>query len=176
LSKNNTMKIRFAFLFLALTFVSFTTFSQLNLETRIGGSNFIGASINVSKDFLLSNEKPRFLTTSIGIGTLYPEYGVSEFILHLGLNHQFKNLGYGIELSYYDQKLFTLNDWYNEFVDFLTYPNVNYTFYTKTNFYLKLSFGAYFAFSRFPDKTLYFEGDPIPGGGITVGYHLLKKK
>ena len=61
--------------------------------------------------------------------------------------------------------------------DILVYPDLNYTFSFNRNphLYLRLSAGVYFAFDKIRDdisgkNKLEWQGDPIPGAGLTCGY------
>jgi len=59
-------------LILVIILLKLTAFAQINLEGQIGGSNFMGASINASLDILHSKDGNKYLTPSIGIGMLVP--------------------------------------------------------------------------------------------------------
>lgn len=162
---------RFTIILVMISFV-FMANSQIKLETQIGGSNFLGCSINTSYDFYLTADHNQKLVPKIGFGMRYPDLLVYGLIL-TDLNYEYKNLGGGVGMS----KFFVMANPENiHFLDIelLVYPNLNYTFNLKSNWYLKVSAGAYFAFNQ-RDRlespySLEFAGDVIPGGGIGFGY------
>ena len=150
------------------------TYAQSNLEIQLGGSNFVGASINAVYNIPISKSGNQYLSLSFGIGVL--AFEGPDVIIHAGLNYQVKSWGIGTEVSGFAQSPF----WKSEdlgFIDMLVYPNLNYTFSGKKRWYLKLSTGAYFAFSKremydTKNSSFRFEGDVIPGAGLSVGYKI----
>lgn len=158
----------------------FNAFSQVNLEGQLGGSNFLGLSLNTEVDIALSKTKDIYLSPSLGLGFLAPAFEESTAILRTGLHLKYKKWGIGSEVAGFTANPFSNQFYRNSFIDLLVYPNVNYTFGFKSNYYLKVSTGAYFAFSRYVQRPggqfndalppLRFEGDVIPGVGLSFGY------
>ena len=155
-------------------------FSQVNLEGQLGGSNFLGFSLNTEVDIALSKAKGIYLSPSLGMGFLAPTIEESTAILRTGLHLKYKKWGIGSEVAGFTANPFSNPPFRSSFIDLLVYPNVNYTFGFKSNYYLKVSTGAYFAFSRYlprpggqfnsDARPLRFEGDAIPGVGLSFGY------
>lgn len=156
------------------------SFSQINLESQIGGSNFLGGSLNTEVDIPLSKAKAIYLSPSLGLGFLAPTFESSTAILRTGLHLKYKKWGIGSEVAGFTDNPFSNQLNRGSFIDLLVYPNMNYTFGFKSNYYLKVSTGAYFAFSRYLPRPggqfnsdappLRFEGDVIPGVGLSFGY------
>jgi len=147
--------------------------SQINFELQIGGSNFLGYSLNTSFDIPISKNKHHLIVPSIGVGALIPGIGETQSIIRYGINYQFKKFGIGSELAGFNASPFLSSNSSLGFIDVLVYPNVNYQWVFKSKLYIKLSAGAYFAFEKqylTESKTLDFAGDIIPGGGISIGY------
>jgi len=162
-----------ALVFLALLPV----FSQARIEAKIGGSNFLGATINSAYDIAILEDGNQSISPSFGIGILFPGWEDPTSIIHFGLNYRLFKWGFGIETSTFFANPLWGDGGGNGFVDLIIYPNVNYTIPINSNWYINISGGAYFAFSRssnfqIEQTNLVFEGDVIPGGGLTVGYKL----
>jgi hypothetical protein len=154
-------------LILVISFFVFksTLFGQLNLEAQIGGSNFLGFSINTEVDIPLFKNKNYALSPSFGLGLIRIPHLANATIIHSGLHLKYRKWGIGTEVSHFS----------GDFVELLVYPNVNYTFGIRSNWYLKASVGAFipFAYMNKSDKgasDLRFAGDIIPGAGINFGY------
>jgi len=96
----------------------------------------------------------------------------STEIFHYGLEYKYRNLGFGIEVSNFKDNLFKsdYNNYYSmsDWIDVLIYSRVSYTFVFKSNIYIEISSGAYFAFEKYYDG-MDFLGDPIPGTGFSIG-------
>ena len=155
---------------------AFIANGQIAFEAQIGGSNFLGISLNTTFDIQLSESGNHYIVPSLGLGILVPGWNEPTSIIHTGLNYRYKKWGLGAEVSGFMRNPFG-GDEYNisSFVDMIIYPNANYTFQTKTNWYFKISVGAYFAFSKqfyyeSSKNPMYFAGDVIPGAGFSTGY------
>ena len=148
---------------------------QLNLEAQLGGSNFLGGTLNSNFKINLSSNRLHYLVPTVGIGLLWPGWAGSTIILHTGLNYEYKNWGAGTELSGFTSNPFWGNSDESDFSDLIIYPNANYTFNTKSNWYFKVTAGALFAFTKSyeygnSNSNMIFEGDVIPGIGLVAGY------
>ena len=61
----------------------------------------------------------------------------------------------------------------------IIYPDVNYTFNTKSNWYYKVSLGVWITYKGWYDNSTnknHFEynGDAFPGMGFSMGYRICK--
>jgi len=151
--------------------------AQKKIEIQLGGSNFVGASLNAAYRFPLSEHGRLYLEPNLGIGLLMPGWDVPTNIIHTGLNvSSKKKWGFGLEGSWFFKSPFhDKDDTGKPDMPAIIYPNINYTIIKNSNWYFKFSAGAYFAFSRqqvdFVNsrKKMTFEGDVIPGFGICIG-------
>lgn len=153
--------------------------SQANFELQAGGSNFLGATFNTATDISISKDKQHFITPGIGVGILAPQWAQSTMIVHSRLGYRYKRIGFGVETSGFTANPFSRARYLHDFVDLIVYPSFNYTFdMGRSNWYCRASTGLYFAFSRYYDYgsggKLQFEGDVIPGAGLSIGYHLCR--
>lgn len=152
------------------------TKSQVRFEAQLGGSNFLGLSLNTAFNIPLVKYGNQYLVPSLGIGLLVPGWDAPTSIIHAGLNYNYNRWGVGTEVSGFTANPFWANENERDFPDMIVYPNANYTFDTKSNWYVKVSAGMLFAFSNSYDNEndrhhLNYEGDAIPGAGLTAGYH-----
>jgi len=166
------------FLSLALTLIFVDVKAQAKLEIQVGGSNVAGITINSAYDISLG-KNPHVLTPYFGIGMIVPIWLEPSSIIHVGLDYHYKNCGLGTELSGFATNPFITSDNTNDFVDLVVYPNISYTFGKHSNWYYKITAGAYFAFSKYYNSQVQktkmeFEGDVFPGIGFTIGYKLIK--
>ncbi len=148
---------------------------QAKIEVQIGGANFYGASINSEYDIPISTNRGLYLSPSFGLGILLPSWDGPTNIIHGGLDFTIKNISIGCELSRFIPSFFGQRDSPSSDVELIVYPNVSYTYTTEYNLYFNLSGGAYIAYSsRYDSSTgltqLNFQGDVIPGVGISTGY------
>ena len=148
---------------------------QAKVEVQIGGANFYGATINSEYDISLSKNRERYLSPSLGIGILLPSWDGPTTIMHVGLDYTIKKFSIGCELSRFMPSFFGQRDSPSSDVDLIVYPNLSYTYTTKNSVYFNLSAGVYFAYAgNYNYNTglteLDFQGDVIPGVGITTGY------
>jgi hypothetical protein len=150
------------------------SFGQAKIEIQIGGSNFLGMTINSAYDIPVSKNRNQILSPYFGIGFLAPDWDGATSIIHVGLDYTIKKFGVGCELSNFLPSPFGQRDYPQSDVDLIVYPNISYTFSTKIKLYFKVSGGAYFAFNKQDfysgSSEMYFEGDVIPGAGFTTGY------
>ncbi len=159
-----------------LLIVSLTMTAQVKIDYQLGGANFIGFSLNTEFDISVNKEKGHFIMPRFGVGTLIPGWDEPTSILHFGLAYRIRKIAIGCEVSGFTPSPF-FGSGNTDFVDMIVYPNLSYTIQPKKhpNWYYRISAGAYFAYSKADnyetDKTyMEFEGDVIPGAGITVGY------
>ena len=151
------------------------TNGQVKFEAQVGGSNFLGMSLNTAFDIPLLENGNHFIVPNLGLGILLPGWDVPTCIIHTGLNYRYKKWGFGSEVSGFTKNPFSGKDEFvNPDVDMIIYPNANYTLTTNKNWYFRISAGAYFAFSKYFDYELNvskmeFEGDVIPGAGLSAG-------
>ncbi len=153
------------------------TYGQIKSEVQFGGSNFLGITLNTGLDIPLSKNGYHFIVPIVGVGILLPGWDVPTCIIHAGLNYNYKKWGLGAEVSGFTENPFWDSQEHtnSSFVDMIIYPNANYTILFKRRWYLKVSAGAYFAFSKQYDNEtdrhrMQFEGDVIPGAGLSLGY------
>jgi hypothetical protein len=162
----------FCLVFLSSSLISF---GQLNFEAHVGGSDFLGGSLNSSYEINLSQNRLHHLLPSVGFGFLLPGWAGSTVILHTGLNYTYKNWGGGAEVSGFTANPFWGNSDESDFSDLIIFPNANYTFNTRSNWYFKVSAGALFAFAKNYEygsshSKMVFEGDVIPALAVSAGY------
>lgn len=164
------------FLICVVSIISLTTVTgQVKIEAQLGGSNYLGLSVNTSYDFSLFSSGNHYLVPTLGLGFMAPELYDPTCILHTGLMYKYKKWGIGTEVSGFVNNPFWGNDSGNTFVDMIVYPNLNYTFNIRSNWYFKVSAGALIAYEKSNDDSannnqLEFSGDVIPGIGISFGY------
>ncbi len=155
--------------------VNMPLFGQAKIEMQIGGANFYGATINSEYDIPLSKNREMYVSPSLGIGILLPSWDGPTTIMHVGLDYTIKKISIGCELSRFMPSFFGQRDSPSSDVDLIVYPNVSYTYTTKSNVYFNFSGGVYIAYNaRYDNITglteLEFQGDVIPGVGISTGY------
>jgi len=166
-------------LYLSIFFVASVTHGQVKVEALAGGSNFYGMSLNTAFNIPLSEDNDHLIVPVIGLGMLLPFWDVPKCIIHSGLNYSYKKYGLGTEISgFINSPFWKKNEVVsNDFVNMIVYPNANYNFPIKEKWYLGISAGAYFAFSKQYNyeqnsHRIRFEGDVIPGAGLSFGYKL----
>ena len=160
-------------LFLLINLIHHAT-GQVSIEAQVGGANFMGMTVNSRLDIPLNQTGEHALSPAIGIGMMAPWWDRPTGIINAGITYKYKGWGIGTEVSAFDMPFVTERE-PRDFTDIIIYPNFNYTFKIKSNWYLRLSAGPYFAFSRpsgafVIEPELRFEGDVIPGAGIGFGY------
>ncbi len=160
------------YLSILLILMSNIAFSQSSVGIKLGGSNFIGASLNYNYTLYTNYVKEQYIDLSAGLG--YTPWGPS-YIFNSSLSFHQKNLGIGVEHTRFYNDFFFKSIGGNNFVDMLIYPNLNYCVLNR-RVKVSLSAGAYFAFRKYTnspnDNKMDFEGDVIPGGGIGISYKL----
>jgi hypothetical protein len=149
--------------------------AQAKVEIQIGGANFYGASVNSEYDIPIIKSNDRYLSPSFGIGVLLPSWDGPTAIIHAGLDYTIKKFSLGCEVSNFLPSPFGQRSSRSPDVDLIVYPNLSYTYTTKNSLYFNLSAGAYFAYASKYDYNsgytqLDFQGDVIPGVGISTGY------
>jgi hypothetical protein len=169
------MKSRVFLICIVLLTAGTSVSGQIKVEAQLGGSNYLGLSVNTSYDIPIFNSGNQYLVPSLGLGFMVPGLYDPTCILHSGLIYKYKKWGIGAEVSGFVNNPIWGNDSGNTFVDMIVYPNLNYTFNTQSNWYFKVSAGALIAYEKsFNDSTkknqLQFSGDVIPGIGISLGY------
>lgn len=165
--------------FVVFTMVISSTlaYSQVNIELELGGSNFLGGSLNVERDFILNEHQT--ISAKLGLGGLFPGWPEVPTALYKGgLNYSYDRWGFGVDATVFTLSPFSTARYFNEELDLLVYPNVNYKWKFSQSYYLKFNIGAYFAFAKSYNiygveqsyfKNLEFQGDIIPGAGISIG-------
>lgn len=166
-----------AIIVICIVITSLKANGQVGIEAQFGGSNFIGASINAKYIAKVCDSSHHTISPSFGVGLLLPTWDAPTSIIHFGLNYAYKKIGIGVEASGFTDNPFVLSQKTRNFVDVIIYPNLNYTFQFKSPLYISASGGAYFAFSKGSKyyntrEKWSFEGDVIPGAGISIGYKL----
>lgn len=156
-------------------------FGQSSVELQLGGSNFLGASVNYGHQFNINN---RFsISPKLGLGSmLLPDYG-TDMIVHTGLEFRKRRWGLGAEASHFLPNPFLLENLRSEFIALLIYPNINYKITFRNKLYMKFSAGMYLPFDRGVSSnqgtiilpSYDFVDDLIPGAGITLGYQFFRK-
>jgi hypothetical protein len=146
---------------------------------QMGGSNFTGVTINSVFNISIVPEKNFSIRPYFGIGIVIPGLVEPMAIIHGGLDYQIGRWGFGTEVSGFTINPFLPNQRRQDFVDMLIFPNLNYTISTQYALYFKFSAGSYLAYSKNftangEPSNFRFEGDIIPGAGITIGYALGK--
>lgn len=165
-------------LLLLLFAFSMTASAQVKVDIQAGGANFLGLSINTELDIPVNREKGHVLMPRLGVGMLIPGLYSASSLVHVGLHYRIRKIGLGCEASGFFQNPFDRKGASNDHpADILVYPNLNYTFsFSKFPYlYLRISGGVYFAFDKVRDllsdnEGLEWQGDPIPGAGLTFGY------
>ncbi len=159
-------------LFILLLLYNTTALCQSSVGIKLGGSNFIGASLNYNYTIYTNYIKEQHFDLSAGLG--YTPWGPS-YIFNSSVSFHKKNLGIGVEHTRFYNDFFFKSTGGNNFVDMLIYPNLNYCVLNR-RVKVSLSAGAYFAFRKYSnslnDNKMDFEGDVIPGGGIGISYKL----
>lgn len=175
------MKINPAILIGIIVFGFYNSKAQISVESEIGGSNFLGLTINGTYSIPISDNQDKKIIPFFGLGMLVPGYDDPTAIIHYGANYRNKKWGIGLDASSFVTPPFSNMVTYGSFVDLILYPNISYCIDIKNKFYFKISAGGYFAFSgglifqNSPKGNLEFEGDVIPGLGLTFGYKLFQK-
>ncbi|MFP4557196.1 MAG: hypothetical protein ACLFNU_10020 [Bacteroidales bacterium] len=159
---------------LILLFSSLIIQAQIRVDALVGGSNYLGASINVTKGFELFSNENQYIDMTIGLGHVLEYYNPKTMLIHFRLNYKIKKIGFSVETSRFIENYIKDNELSSDMVDLILYPNINYTFFTNRKFYLNISAGAYFAFDKFSMPSAKsewsFAGDVVPGAGLRVGY------
>jgi hypothetical protein len=88
------MKVRLLFFVLSFLY-GMRLFGQSTIEAQLGGSNFIGSTINAAFTIPISEAHDNRLCPSFGIGMLAPGWDVPTTIFHAGMNYLFKSWGAG---------------------------------------------------------------------------------
>lgn len=153
------------------------SFGQIKVEGQLGGSNFIGATLNTVYEIPLGASREHRLIPKIGVGYLPPFWLESAFIFHAGLDYNYNNWGLGIETSSFQDLPFVANPRFElvNSVSVIFMPNFSYTFHYKNHTYLKLSTGILFAYGKYLNRAerkyeYQFEGDAIPSLSLSFGY------
>ncbi len=113
----------------ALSLFSIFANGQLKIEGQFGGANFVGFTLNAAYDFVISPNGKHIITPEIGIGLLFLRWEEnSKEIFLYGLEYKYRNLGFGIEVSNFNTKLFGgyYNYYMSDWIDILIYPRVSY--------------------------------------------------
>jgi hypothetical protein len=153
--------------------------AQVKVEAQTCGSNFLGMSLNVGTELAFWKNLNHQIEPVFGLGYQLPGWDIPTVIVHGGLAYLYRqHWGVGMELSYFVTSPFYDPDQYpfvRPSVAMILYPNAGYTYTFKEHWYVKLSGGVWLAFGnyiRMRDQKvmLHYEGDPLPGGGLSFGY------
>ena len=163
------------FTLLAFTFLSAN--AQVRVETQLGGSNFLGVTLNTVFDIPLSSNKKHNISPGFGVGMLVlgSDFYYPLSIIKFGLHYRFANWGIGGEVSGFSENPFLGNIDNGSFYNVLVYPNINHMFPIKENWYLNLSIGYIFFFEKYylreEDRDeLRMSDEVLFSGGISFGY------
>ncbi len=169
--------IRTLIFFASLIFTSLSTNAQVRVETQLGGSNYLGITVNSVYDIPLDSNKKHNISPSFGVGMLVSNsdsyYPLS--IIKFGLHYRFANWGIGGEVSGFSENPFLGRIDDGSFPDVLVYPNINYMFSIKESWYLNLSVGFIFNFEKHyireeERKVLRMDDEVLFSGGLSFGY------
>jgi len=155
--------------------IGFSVRAQLNFEVQVGGSNFIGYSLLTEPITFLDSAETHGIGIQVGLGLSLHQ---RSLIAQSGLHYYFKNWGIGGEISGFTPVPFSAVDRSAIDLAFIFYPNVNYTFPFVKGAYLKVSAGVLLAYSRGVRDNrpaIVWQGDPIPGIGISYGFQHRRK-
>jgi hypothetical protein len=149
--------------------------AQIKFEAQIGGSNFIGLTLNTAYDIQLSKSGNHFIVPSLGVGITYGGDGPIGSVTQVGLNYRYKNWGLGAEVSGFTSCPLLGQFYFHEFADVMIYPNANYTFRAEKKLYIIVSAGLNFALYEeyhwdeiYPSS--YHACMLLPGIGLSVGH------
>ena len=156
-------------------------FSQIKTEIEAGGAGFLGLTANVEPTLWHSKNDLHFISMRIGVGALlpgYPEYPTA--IIKSGISYYLGHWGLSLDVGGYTANPFfeiKRNTNFDDQIDMIIYPNIHHTFHYLNKTYLRISFGALFAYQREARNVssesfsypLVFQGDVIPGIGISFG-------
>lgn len=158
-----------------LLFCPLIGFSQISYftEAQVGGSNFLGATVNSGMHISLDTAGEHQIRLGAGLGALLPSWDAPTMILSASAGYERNQMGIGCEASGFTDMPFVNAQEFRSFVDLIVYPNVSYTFHLPSAIYLRCSAGAYFAFDRSLNQ-LQFAGDVIPGAGVAIGRKFTK--
>ncbi len=154
----------------------FFSFGQFSVEAQFGGADLLGFSVNTRLEIPLGIKKEHHIAPHLGLGLLAPGYiQPMHAIINTGLHYQYRRIGIGSEIGFYrvSTSAGTPGGYPNDVMDIMLYPNVNYVF-GKNLLYYRISAGAYFAYYRngssSGDLQFEWDGEIIPGFGISIGY------
>lgn len=163
--------------FLILAFLaSFASFGQtLNTEIQIGGTNFIGLSINAEGVWNLNDNNAIGLKLGLGVPVAFFDDKEAISSTLIGLHYYYKDWGIGMEAAGYHAFPFVspLNTTTSPEMDMMLFPNINYTFHLESS-YLKVGAGVWMPMSYYPGAPGSGElnaqiEDPIPGISLSWG-------
>lgn len=150
---------------------------QSRIEIYVTRANYLGITINASHEIYLSKDHHQKLLPTVGIGLKVPDKFTSTKFLFFDLNYEYMNWGCGLELTRFIDERNSNMEGYNDCSEILLFPNLNYTLNITSNLYIQTSCGAYFSFSKkqLSDAGVYkfkFDGNVIPGIGVSIGYKI----
>lgn len=166
---------------LCVLFLTLSSNAQdLRLELQLGGSNFLGMTINTEP--LVRINEQNAIGIKLGVGPMIPGW-VEEPTLSVlgGLNYYWRRFGIGMDVSGFTGSPFQFSYYgYNPDIDLIAYPNVSYTHDFNSGLYLRGSVGVWLAYDWYgyygDEVKLQWAGDPIPGISLCVGYSFDVKK
>jgi hypothetical protein len=143
---------------------------QLSLETQLGGSNYLGLTLNARYAVALSTCQPNYLVLTAGMGKGFTNWSHAP-VLHSGLDYQMARWGIGIEASYIAETWSNMEPMASFGDMLLVYPNLSFSQTVLSRCYFRLAAGGILAWDR--DNTarpgLSYAGDAIPFGSLAVG-------
>ena len=171
------MKARVVIVCAVLLTVASNASGQAKVEAQVGGSNFLGITINSVYEIPIFEKGTEFLVPSMGLGFLAPGWDDPACIIHVGLHYKVDHWGIGAEASHFIANPIWGHIPYSDFVNMMIYPDVNYTFNTKSNWYYKVSLGVWIPYDTWIDYSTNkrhqeYAGDAFPGVGFSMGYRI----
>ncbi len=166
---------------ICLLFLTNSLFSQTRLSVDILGSSSVGLSFNAEQQFSISDNHK--LSILAGLGGMIQGEAEPHWLYKGGAYYYFKSWGIGADFSVFNRIGETPTNSYSE-MDYLIYPNVNYSWFLKNDLFIKLSFSMVVSHWNVinPDmnpqlnQQSYWEDIPVPFIGITIGKGLRKKE
>ena len=132
-------------LLILFLFISNIAICQSSIGIKLGGANFIGASLNYNYTFYTNYTKDQYVDLSAGFG--YSPW-VPSYLFNSSVSFHKKRMGIGIDHTRFYNDFFFRSNGGNSFVDMIIYPNLNYCILNK-RIKVSVNAGAYFAFRKY---------------------------
>jgi hypothetical protein len=141
--------------------------AQIGTEVQLGGSHFLGTSMNIFYSFPVSDNHSQKIIPSFGMGVSF--FNKANLLLNAGLDYKIKKAGIGVEVSRF--KTILINTDQFDHVAYMLFPNLNYEFRIKSKYFIQPSLGIWFPFETpIGFNQLHYAGNCLPGIGINIGY------